>query len=33
VVALILAYHEQGLMKVALGAVLAVYICELWIFR
>jgi len=29
-VALILAYFEQGLMKVALGAVLAVYLCELW---
>lgn len=29
-VALILAYYEQGLMKVALGAVLAVYLCELW---
>jgi branched-subunit amino acid transport protein len=28
-VALILAYYEQGLMKVALGAVLVVYICEL----
>ena len=32
VVALILAYYEQGLMKVALGAVLAVYLCELWLF-
>lgn len=31
-VALILAYYEQGLMKVALGAVLAVYLCELWLF-
>jgi branched-subunit amino acid transport protein len=30
-VALILAYYEQGLMKVALGAVLVVYICELLI--
>ena len=29
-VALILAYYEQGLMKVALGAVLPVYLCELW---
>jgi branched-subunit amino acid transport protein len=29
-VALILAYYEQGLMKVALGAVLTVYLCELW---
>lgn len=29
-VALILAYYEQGLMKVALGAVLSVYLCELW---
>lgn len=29
-VALILAYFEQGLMKVALGAVLTVYLCELW---
>jgi branched-subunit amino acid transport protein len=28
--ALILAYFEQGLMKVAMGAVLVVYICELW---
>lgn len=27
--ALILAYFEQGLMKVALGAVLVIYICEL----
>ncbi len=32
VVALILAYYEQGLMKVALGAVLVVYLCELWLF-
>ena len=30
-VALILAYFEQGLMKVALGAVLTVYLCELWL--
>jgi branched-subunit amino acid transport protein len=29
VVALILAYFEQGLMKVAMGAVLVVYVCEL----
>lgn len=29
-VALVLAYYEQGLMKVALGAVLVVYLCELW---
>jgi branched-subunit amino acid transport protein len=29
VIALILAYFEQGLMKVAIGAVLVVYICEL----
>lgn len=28
-VALILAYFEQGLMKVAMGAVLVVYLCEL----
>jgi len=28
-VALILAYHEKGLMKVALGAILTVYIYEL----
>jgi branched-subunit amino acid transport protein len=27
-VALVLAYYEQGLMKVAIGAVLAVYLCE-----
>lgn len=32
VVALLLAYYEQGLMKVALGAVLVVYLCELWLF-
>ncbi|MGE5605481.1 MAG: AzlD domain-containing protein [Bacteroidota bacterium] len=32
IVALLLAYYEQGLMKVALGAVLAVYLCELWLF-
>ena len=31
VVALVLAYCEQGLMKVAIGAVLAVYLCELLI--
>jgi branched-subunit amino acid transport protein len=29
-IALILAYYEQGLMKVALGAVLVVYLCELY---
>ncbi len=28
--ALVLAYYEQGLMKAALGAVFAVYLCELW---
>jgi branched-subunit amino acid transport protein len=30
VVALLLAYFEQGLMKVALGAVLVVFICQLF---
>jgi branched-subunit amino acid transport protein len=29
-VALILAYLEKGLLKVALGAILAVYLFELW---
>jgi len=28
-VALILAYLEQGLMKVALGAILGVYVCQM----
>jgi hypothetical protein len=31
VMALVLAYYEQGLMKVALGAVLVVYFYELWL--
>ena len=31
VVALILAYHNQGLMKVALGAILAVYLYQVLI--
>ncbi|HHV72789.1 MAG TPA: AzlD domain-containing protein [Clostridia bacterium] len=30
-VALLLAYFEQGLMKVALGAILAVFLLELWL--
>ncbi len=29
--ALVMAYYEQGLMRTALGAVLAVYLCELWL--
>lgn len=29
--ALILAYFEKGLMKVAIGAILAVYLCQLWL--
>lgn len=28
-VALVLAYYDQGLMKVALGAILAVFICQI----
>ncbi|HHX50750.1 MAG TPA: AzlD domain-containing protein [Clostridia bacterium] len=31
VVALILAYFKQGLLKVALGAILAVYLYQLWL--
>ena len=30
VVALLLAYFEQGLMKVAIGTVLVVFICKLF---
>ncbi|WP_422448462.1 AzlD domain-containing protein [Thermoanaerobacterium sp. DL9XJH110] len=29
--ALILAYFEKGLMKVAIGAILAVYLWQLWL--
>lgn len=31
IAALVLAYFEQGLMKVALSAVLMVYLCELFL--
>lgn len=31
-VALILAYYENGLMKVALGAILTVYLCQVLLF-
>lgn len=31
-VALVLSYYDKGLMKVALSAILAVYLCELCFF-